>query len=280
MTVQKRRTRQTTLVHGAFRDADWTGLGYKRNAAATVANGGTPGYDNDAVKGADLMAGTVLISEVMSDTTGRRPQWIELFNTSHTVGVDINNWSIFVVNHGLLPDGTDYENAKGLSERIDLDGKIPPRQTFLIVSTGGSDGTNLPSERVHNLRRGRGMTLLNPNGFYLTLKAKTNEGDAAKHQTVDIAGNLVDPSTLTSRRADAQSFEVLEWALPSGKTDSGDRISVARRTDAALVAMGTATNPWGTMAAAWISSDLDPRQDTLQRENLLWSPQPMSPHRV
>ena len=274
-TSATRRDR-THVDDAAFRNIGWKSVGYKRNAAATATNGGTPGYDNGAVKGADLVADTVLISEVMYDITGRRPQWIELFNTSHTFGVDINNWSIFVVNHSVLPDGTDYENDEGLSERIDLDGKIPPRQTFLIVSTGGSDGTNLPSERVHNLRRGRGMTLLNPNGFYLTLKAKTNEGDAAKHQTVDIAGNLVDPSTLTSRRADAQSFEVLEWALPSGENDSGDRVSIARRTDGTLAAMGTATNPWGTMAAAWISSDLDPRQDTLQGKTYYGHPTDVS----
>ena len=171
-TVQRRQHAGivgTGTTHGdkkddqvAMRDADWTGVGYKRNADATAQNGGTPGYPNDVVKseGADATS-VVLINEVMSDTTGRRPQWIELFNTSRTVGVNINNWSLFVVNHSLLPDGTDYENDKGFSERIDLDGTIPPRQTFLIVSTGGSDGTELPSERVQNLRRGRGMTLLN-----------------------------------------------------------------------------------------------------------------------
>ena len=72
------------------------------------------------------------------------------------------------------------------------------------------------------------MTLLNPNGFYLTLKAKTDKG-AAEHQTVDTVGNLADPANLNSRRADAQSFEDLAWALPSGITEVGDRVSVARR---------------------------------------------------
>ena len=251
--------------HIAFRDIGWQGVGYKRNADADAANGGTPGYNNDVVKseGADA-TGAVVISEVMSDTTGRRPQWIELFNTSRTVGVNIDNWSIFVVNHGLLPDGTNYENTKGFSERIDLDGKIPPRQTFLIVSTGGSDGTNLPSERIHNLRRGRGAQLLNPNGFYLTLKAKTNEGDAAKHQTVDTVGNLADPATLNSRRADAQSFEDLAWALPSGITEVGDRVSVARRTGPNVTALGTE-------AGAWISSDMGSTPRYVARESLLWA---------
>ena len=33
----------------AFRDVGWTGVGYRRNAAASSANGGTPGYSNGAL---------------------------------------------------------------------------------------------------------------------------------------------------------------------------------------------------------------------------------------
>ena len=240
-------------------DQGWTGIGYKRNADATAQNGGTPGYPNGAVKGEGADAtDPVVISEVMYDITGRRAQWIELFNTSHTVGVNIDNWSIFVVNHNLMPDGTDYEDGK-LSERIDLDGRIPPRQTFLIVSTSGSDGTMLPRERIHNLRRGRGAKLLNPNGFRLTLYAKTHKA-AKEHQLVDDAGNLPD-APATSRRSDAQSFMDPDWMLPIGKTEDGDRVSLARRTaDASLLAEG---DDRGTIESAWVRSDMDPRQDTL-----------------
>ena len=246
----------------AMRDDDngWTGIGYRRNTASTAQNGGTPGYPHGAIQSEGAAAtDVVLISEVMYNVTGRRAQWIELFNTSHTVGVNIDNWSLFVVNHNMNVDGTDYEDGK-LSERIDLDGRIPPRQTFLIVSTSGSDGTNLPQDRIHNLRRGRGAKLLNPNGFRLTLYAKTNEADAAKHQLVDDAGNLPDKPE-NSRRADAQSFMDPVWMLPAGKTEGGDRVSLARRTSPEAIAF--AGDDMGTIKEAWTPSDMDPRQDTL-----------------
>ena len=244
--------------HVALRDAAWTGIGYRRNAANTDVNGGTPGYANNAQVSADaavMNGASVIISEIMYDVSGRRPQWVELFNTSHTNGVGIDNWSLFVVNHNLKADGEDYLDGK-LSERIDLDGHIPPRQTFLIVSTAGADGTNLPPARIHNLRRGRGEKLLNPYGFRLTLKAKTNEGDANKHQLVDDAGNLPDLPA-NNRRADAQSFMDPVWMLPSGKTDDGDRVSIARKTDDKI------KNLDGTKKWHWIRSDIDTRQDTL-----------------
>ena len=249
----------------AWRNVGWTGVGYKRNAAATGVNGGTPGYPNNAVKSADIAQGSqVIISEIMYDTSRNLPQWIELQNLSNSVGVNIDNWSIFVVNHNLMgADGADYTDGK-LSERIDLDGRIPPGQTFLIVSTGNRNDTQLPIERVHNLRRGRGAKLLNPYGFRIELKAKTNEGDANKHQTVDDVGNL--PNKPDSRRPDAQSFMDPVWELPSGTTDGGDRVSIARKTTKKMDANHpnrrgellnlkiTGVTEWG-----WIRSDSDPR---------------------
>ena len=89
-----------------------------------------------------------------------------------------------------------------LSERIDLDGRIPPGQTYLIVSRRGSSDTKLPLARIHSANKKRTETMLNPYGFQITLKAKTNEGDANKHQTVDMVGNL-GPAPANSRRADA-----------------------------------------------------------------------------
>ena len=250
----------------AMRAAPWTGIGYKRNAADTAQNGGTPGYPN---MGTDLSQGgalvrqgdtakqSVIISEVMYSAGRNLPQWIELQNMSNTVGINLDNWSLFVVNHNLNVDGEEYDGNK-LSERIDLDGKIPPGQTFLIASTSNRHTTDLPNARVWDLRRGVGEKLLNPNGFYLTLKAETHEGDAAKHQLIDVAGNLADPDTVKSRRADAQSFEEVAWELPSGMTEDGARVSIARRTDDKIKTKD------GTKAWSWISSDMDARLNRIK----------------
>ena len=242
----------TKVEHLAMRDIGWTGIGYKRNADATAQNGGTPGYPNDAIQSEGMKATeSVIISEIMYDTSRNLPQWIELQNMSNTVGVDINNWSLFLANHNLTAaDGGEYTGGK-LSERIDLDGKIPPGQTFLIVSNGSRHNTRLPSERIHNLRKGRGPKLLNPYGFRIELKAKTNEGDANKHQLVDDVGNLPNKPE-NSRRTDAQSFLDPLWALPSGADDDGNRVSIARRTK--IMAKGTAM-------AAWVRTDMDMRTD-------------------
>ena len=251
----------------AFRNVGWTGIGYRRNATPNAINGGTPGHDNSSLKG-DGAAATdpVIISEVMFDSSRRLPQWIEIQNLSTTVGIDLTNWAIDIVNHAENADGGSFEDAP-LSTRIKFwehdkpDGsfKLPPRQTMLIVSNGTrNNSTKLPAGRILNLSKGAGSKLLNPNGFYLALVAKANDGNAANHQPGDSVGNLADPSTLNSRRADAQSFADIAWELPSGTTENGNRVSIARRTDSRLTAMGTD-------AGAWIASDMDSRLDNIRQ---------------
>ena len=255
---------------GAFRDIGWTGIGYKRNASAGAENGGTPGYNHSASQSAGADAtGAVIISEVMYNPSRNLPQWIELQNMSQTVGVNVDGWRLFVVNHALNANGTDYEGAD-LSYNIDIKGRIPPGQTYLIASNGSRHNTQLPDGRIHNLRKGRGAKLLNPNGFYLTLKA--NAGDLNKpqdHQLADTVGNLKDPSEITSRRADAQSFADLAWMLPSGMDDSGNRVSIARKTtkktddkDRRIELRDLAKT--GVSELGWISSDMDPRTSRLE----------------
>ena len=240
----------------AWRGVGWTSVGYKRNTARNDAHGGTPGYQNNAVKseGGDAIA-SVVISEIMYDTSRNLPQWIEIQNLSNTYGINLNNWSLFIINHHLKADGEDYLDGK-LSERIDIDGELPPNQTMLVVSTASRSYTNLPGERVFNLRRGRGEKLLNPNGFQITLKAKTNEGDARKHQTVDKVGNLGDAPE-GSRRFDDQSFEDTLWNWPAGTDEKGNRVSVARKTSSKVTADGTT-------AYAWVSSMDDSRLSQLR----------------
>ncbi len=246
----------------AWRNVGYTGVGYKRSAAVGNLNGGTPGYDNGASKSAGAAAtDPVIISEIMYDTSRRLPQWIEIMNTSTTVGVNLTNWAIDVTNHAQNADGTDFDDAP-LHTRIKFwehdnpnnSFQLPPRQTMLIVSTGTrNDTTNLPNGRILNLRKGVGPKLLNPYGFYLRLVAKANDGNAANHQFGDTVGNLADPSGLPSRRSDAQSFADIMWEWPSGVTEDGDCVSIARKTSDKIM------DSSGTMPGNWIRSDMDTR---------------------
>ena len=84
------RVKKTWLVVG------YTGVGYKRSAAKSNQNGGTPGYPNGAVIDTDTLAdaASVTISEVMYARGRNLPQWIELYNSSTTQAVNLNEWKL------------------------------------------------------------------------------------------------------------------------------------------------------------------------------------------
>ena len=241
--------------HGAFRDVGWTSVGYKRNTSPSAVHGGTPGYSNDALQSeGDTIESAVVISEIMFDHSRNNSQWIELYNTSKMHGADLTNWSIFIVNHDAASaDGGTYKG--NLTERIDLDGKIPPGQTYLIVSRRTANNVNLPAARITSPNKKRTETMLNPYGFQITLKAKTNEGDANKHKTVDTVGNL-GAAPEGNRRADAQSFEKLAWDLPAGTDDNGSRVSIARVRNKNDADMKKGMHHKGTSETSWVRFDM------------------------
>ena len=168
----------------------WTGIGYKRGAESIAQNGGTPGYPNNAQRsGNDADAlGAVIVSEVMPSIGDRNlPEWIELYNTSKTIGVNIKDWRITVQNHD--EDGKDGSFAGNLSEVINITGgnaRIPPGQTFLIVSRRGRDDTSLPADRVHVVGKKRTEVLINPYGFNIKVESKKD----SNYHEVDMVGNL------------------------------------------------------------------------------------------
>ena len=222
--------------------AGYTGVGYDRVAAATDANGGTPGYENGAVKGkiADLSAASVTISEIMVDTgEGRQnlAQWIELYNSSMTQAVSLGGWKLTIEN------ANDVDTA--LNATLTLDGMtISPNQTVLIVSTSGrtSDPDNFPSNRVVNLWTTkkhrdelemvrRTDQVFSATGFHFKLTDADNK-------LVDEGGNL-DGNRRT--RDDAA------WAIPTGE-DDGRRSSLIRVYDDGVTVTGT-------LAAGWVSAD-------------------------
>ena len=216
----------------------YTGVGYDRTAAATAANGGTPGYDNGALKEkiADSDA-DVTISEVMLDVgEGRQnlPQWIELYNGSLARAINLNGWKLTIENT------TDVETA--LSATITLGGNIniQPNQTVLIVTNSGrtSDADHFPSNRVINLwttkahRDALGTSkrteqVFSATGFYLELTDKDNK-------LVDEVGNLDG-----SRRTQDDPA----WALPMSE-DEGRRSSLIRVYDGGVAEDGMTAAGW------------------------------------
>ena len=223
--------------------AGYTGVGYDRAALKSDANGGTPGYENNAVKGkvAELSAAEITISEIMVDTgEGRQnlAQWIELYNSSMTQAVSLGGWKLAIENAN-----SDVETA--LNATLSLDGMtISPNQTVLIVSTSGrvSDPDHFPSSRVVNLWTTkkhrdelemvrRTDQVFSATGFHFKLTDADNK-------LVDEAGNL---------DGNRRTRDEIAWEIPTGEDDDR-RSSLIRVYDEGVAVKGTS-------AAGWISAD-------------------------
>ena len=220
----------------------YTGVGYDRIAAKSGENGGTPGYDNGAVKekiadltGADSTA-EITISEIMLESKQGRlnlPQWIELYNSSMTHSVNTNGWKLHV------------ENANDVNTSLDsvltLDSMtIPPNQTILIVTNTGrvSDPDHFPSTRLVNLwttkkhRDALEMTrrtdqVFSQTGLYLKLTDKDNK-------LVDEFGNL---------DGNRRTRDAPNWTIPMGEDDER-RSSLIRVYDNGVAITGTMEDAW------------------------------------
>ncbi len=220
----------------AFRDDDngWSGIGYKRSAAANAQNGGTPGHPFSAHarhnRFDETTRSSVIVSEVMPAQGPRDlPEWIELLNTSATESVSVEKWRITITNHDKdSADGADGSFAGDLSISFTLGAHvIPPNQPYLIVARHGRDKTKLPDERIHSVGRRAGQLLLNPYGFQIKVEAW--EKDNVYH-AVETVGNLGAAPT-NNRRPDAQSFQAVAWDLPATVNADNVRVSLVRVPD-------------------------------------------------
>ena len=254
----------------AYEGAGFTGVGYDRNVSpANKEHHGTPGYDNGIQIGAGAEATTnVVISEVMyGDGTHSLPQWIEIQNRSATNSVDLHNWKLYVVNHSMNADGSAFA-GKAVDGIFLRNMKIPPRQTALVVSKAGQNRTQLPPHRVLNLKRKGTDALLSSKGFYLYLVANAHEGDLAKRQEGDAAGNLPTPKEVVAGDniklfndaiSTLRAFQGMDpvWELPAGMNDNDYRVSIARKGSTKIL------NPDGTAKFHWVSSIDDKRSYNL-----------------
>ncbi|RKU36285.1 hypothetical protein C6495_03990 [Candidatus Poribacteria bacterium] len=243
-TVWRRANPNRVGYHkDAWAEAPYTGLGYDRAASDSRANGGTPGYPNDAIKNKTTEFANdvyVTISEIMfvSDE-GKLPQWIELYNSSETQAVNLENWHLEIENY----------NSEDLGRRVNATlmlGKktLYPNQTLLIVSRRGqvSEGEHFLDARIYNLwatgahRKALDMTnrrdtVLSEVGFALRLRD-------SKQVLIDAVGNL---------DGNRRTRDEPAWALPSGWTKDGERTSLIRR-----YVQGTRVALDGTEPDGWI----------------------------
>ncbi len=241
------------------------GLGYDPGADLSTSPG-TPGYENDALKVVpddrnfrtpateyELTDGEISISEIMYDPGPKRNhvQWIELYNSSLTQAINIEDWVLEV--HNIQDDAGSYVNESlTFNEAV-----ILPNQTLLIVSRRASN--NVPSNSVYDLNRqhrnelnlrDRKHLLLNPNGFYLRLRTKPLLR-FANPVVVDEVGNI------TGRRGNLRKL----WELP--KPHVGQRLSIVRQygTPYRPEQGGYEANPGvpvdGTQAQGWRQANGD-----------------------
>ena len=231
----------------------YTGIGYDRAAENSGVNGGTPGYDNGAIKDKILDGTTVVFnatitfSEIMLDLgSGRQnlPQWIELYNSSMTEAVNLNGWKLHVENTADVATALDAVLTLGSMV-------IAPNQTVLIVTNTGriSDPDHFPSNRVLNLWTNKGHRdalemkkrtdqVFSTTGLYLKLTD-------TKNNTVDEFGNLDG-----DRRTRDELMET--WTIPMSEDEDGRRSSLVRRyasdddptTHAVVEAVGTEEDAW------------------------------------
>ena len=229
----------------AWKQIGFTGIGYDRNVRANDQHGGTPGYDNDVARGkiSQLDGGKLIVSELMLTTSNNRlTQWIELYNTSKTRGIDLSadssdpktGWQLIIENHD---SGSWKENKRNLNIIVnlkDLFTFIPPDQTVLIVASAGrpSDRDYFPDVRVASIFRdlphqftmaSRNDLILNAEGgFYI--KIVDSEGSIS-----DEVGNL--DGNPPNFRQGIGIDDPYSWDWPTALTEDGNRTSLLRRRD-------------------------------------------------
>ncbi len=235
----------------SWKKADFTGIGYDRRVEGADQYGGTPGYPNDVAKGkvSQLAGGKLIVNELMLTTSDNRlTQWIELYNTSKTRGIDLaadssqraadqTGWQLIIENHD---SGSWKENRRNLYITVnlkDLFTYIPPNQTVLIVADEGrpSNENYYPDTRVASIYGDRELRnkfsmanrkdlILNAEGgFYI----KIVDGDGT---ISDEVGNL-DGKPANVRQGIGIDAPY-SWDWSTALAASGKRTSLIRLRDA------------------------------------------------
>ena len=213
------------------------GLGYDRKADE-VYSLGTPGYANDAIVGQspveslEQLAETPTFSEIMFTARGRihsLPQWIEVYNPSHTETVDLDGWHLEIEARHAGTNRHDMITFQPLA--------ILPNQTVLLVTSFGRNSGGFTDDQVYNLyefhektfaQHQQWNTILSAEGFNLKL--------------TDPAGTVMDQVGNLDGMSDTDDAPT--WTLPRGETDTRTRTSILRRYQAGEALDGTAQTSW------------------------------------
>ena len=230
----------------AWGKAGFTGIGYDRRVQSNDQHSGTPGYDNSVAKGkvSQLDGGKLIISELMLTTRDKRfPQWIELYNTSRTRGIDLaadssdpkTGWQLIIENHD---SGSWKEDRRRLYVTVDLKDlfnySIPPNQTVLITAFKGrvSEKDHFPAARVASIAGTKMVDfgMADRKDIFLNAEGGFNITIVDSEGTIsDKVGNLdVIPA---QSRAGSRIEGTFDWSWSTALTEEGTRTSLIRMRD-------------------------------------------------
>ena len=169
----------------------------------------------------------ITISEIMAASNeGQLPQWIELYNRSHTHALNLKGWTLEIQNYRSVNFNGRLNATITFKER-----SIKTQGTLLIVSKQGRASKNIGNEQVYNLSTLHPIfhnTVLNENGFYMKLSN-------AEGKLIDEVGNL-DGRRYTNDKP--------SWRLPKSITKDGTRTSMIRRQNNLRSLTGKGTSGW------------------------------------
>ena len=216
------------------------GVGYQPTALKDTSHG-TPGYSNDALVSQSSM-GQISISEVMFANRVRNrsvPQWIELYNNSHTEAVNLTGWELKIEAR------QGKQNKYAALKFTEL--HVLPNQTVLLVTGTTQNTANIPDKRIYNFTEHHlldilfklgNTNVLGPDGFFLSVS--TPDGTL-----VDTVGNL---------DGDSETQDAPAWELPSGTSQDGARSSLLRRYHVAtrMPLTGTDVKSWRSATEAML----------------------------
>ena len=209
------------------------GLGYDRKAPKS-ASLGTPGYLASALIPQNQTP-LVNISEIMftTGTSGRLPQWIELYNASKTEVVALQGWHL----HVEVADPMRQPMHRSMTFIIQRPLRILPKQTVLVVTKNGRNSQHFPEHRLYTLteqhpeagaRLQPDADLLGDYGYAIVLRD-------ASGTRIDIAGNL---------DGNGNTSDAPRWKLPNCITANGVRTSIIRQYEEGAPLMGTHKSSW------------------------------------
>ena len=209
-----------------------SGIGYKAGTSME-ASLGTPGYPRDTVAD-DNLNGRITFSELMFATNGglfSQPQWIELYNNTAIAAAPMNlkGWKLVV-------EARDSEVRHRHSVITLEELHIAPSGTVLLVTRDRRHSGQLTEDQIYDLYRHhsnahrlglRENAVLSASGFGLKLFSPDGT-------LVDMAGNL----------DGEKGVDAPTWALPSSRTEDGERTSLIRRYEGGIALTGTGAASW------------------------------------